>query len=343
MFETVLKSFYKRFVLSIVLALTGGFILEVIFKLQYRNFDLLHSHEWYIAALILTVLFTEVVFQLNRWLNRITPWKVNPQRRMLVQGITHIFVGLVIFSLLRLAYVYILSVKRFILLSDELLIAFYIIFAIIILNLIDFGVILINQWRYSLAEAEKYRKESAEFEFEMLQAQINPHFLFNSLNTLSSLVYEDADKSSEFIRKLSDVYRHVLEARQKDLISISEELNFISSFVFLLELRFDKKLHISIEIDQELLERKMAPLTLQMLIENAVKHNIVSDKKPLHVRVYNNDKYIIIENPLQPKAEKAKGNQMGLKNISNRYMALCGKAVIIDKDDQKFTVKVPII
>jgi sensor histidine kinase YesM len=343
MFETILKSFIKRFVLSIVLALTGGFILEVIFKLQYRNYDLLQSHEWYIAALILTVLFTEVVFQLNRWLNRITPWELNPQRRMLVQGITHIFVGLVIFSFLRLAYIYVLSVKSFILLSDELLIAFYIICAIVVLNLIDFGVILINQWRYSLAEAEKYKKESAEFEFEMLQAQINPHFLFNSLNTLSSLVYEDADKSSEFIRRLSDVYRHVLEARQKDLISISEELSFIKSFIFLLELRFDKKLSISIEIDQELFERKMAPLTLQMLIENAVKHNIVSDKRPLHVRVFNNDKYIIVENPLQPKTDKAKGNKMGLKNISNRYKALCGEDVVIVEDNEKFTVKVPVI
>jgi LytS/YehU family sensor histidine kinase len=139
------------------------------------------------------------------------------------------------------------------------------------------------------------------------------------------------------------VYRHVLEARQKDLISIAEELNFISSFIFLLELRFDKKLSISIEIDEKLLEKKIAPLTLQMLIENAVKHNIVSDRKPLHVRVFNNDKYIIVENPLQPKADKAKGNKMGLKNISNRYRALCGEEIVIIKDDHNFTVKVPVI
>ncbi len=192
------------------------------------------------------------------------------------------------------------------------------------------------QWRTQL-EAE------SEARVQALQARIRPHFLFNSLNTLSSLVYEDSDRSAEFIRKLSDVYRHVLETRQKELIKISEELHFIESYIFLLELRFDKKLIIEVNLEGDLMDRKIAPLSLQMLIENAVKHNIVSDKKPLNIKVYNNDKYIIVENPVQPKASKEKGSQMGLRNISSRYKALCGEEIIINDENNKFTVKVPII
>lgn len=343
MFDTLLHKFVKRLALSLAMALSGGLILEVVFKLRYRNYDILQSYEWYLSAVILTVLFTEIVFLLNGWLNRVAAWRQNPQKRMIIQGLTHMVIGLLVFSGLRLLYVFLFSSRTFILLSDELLIASYIIGAVIVLNLIDFGAILINQWRYSLAEAEKYKKESAEFEFEMLQAQINPHFLFNSLNTLSSLVYEDADRSAEFIRKLSDVYRHVLESRHKDLITIKEELSFIQSFVFLLELRFDKKLKVNISILPDTMDRRIAPLTLQMLIENAVKHNIVSARKPLEVRVYSDKQHIIVENELQPKMERVNGNRMGLKNIENRYLALCGQGIDIRNEDQKFTVKVPLI
>jgi LytS/YehU family sensor histidine kinase len=248
-----------------------------------------------------------------------------------------------VFTGFRLIYVYLVSKKQFLLLSDELTIAIFVLSIVIIINFIDFGIILLRQWRDSLAMAEKYKKESAEFEFEMLQSQINPHFLFNSLNTLSSLVYDNADRSAEFIRKLSDVYRHVLDSRQKELIKISEELSFIESFNFLLQLRFEKKLNIELMLEDELQEKEIAPLTLQLLIENAVKHNIVSDKKPLNIKIYNDDKYIIVENPVQLKTVKEKSNQMGLRNISSRYKALCGKEVIIREENNTFIVKVPII
>ena len=343
MFKIVLNKFSKRLVFAFLLALTGGILLEVVFKLQYRNFLVLQSLEWYVGAIGLVILFTEIVNQLNKWLDRIAGWEKRPVYRLNIQILTYWLAGLLVFTGLRLIYVYIFSTQKFILLTDEITIAVFVICVILILNIFDFGIVLLNQWRYSLAQAEKYKKESAEFEFEMLQAQINPHFLFNSLNTLSSLVYEDSDKSAEFIRKLSDVYRHVLESRHKELINISEELYFIESYIFLLELRFDKKLTIEVSLKEKLMDRKIAPLTLQMLIENAVKHNIVSDKKPLNIKVYNNDKYIIVENPLQPKAIKEKGSQMGLRNISSRYKALCGEEIIINDENNKFTVKVPII
>lgn len=343
MFEIVLNKFAKRLGFALILGLAGAILLEIIFKLQYRNLELFQSLQWYLAAIALAILFTETIFRLNKWLDSFARWEHRPVYRLNLQIITYILAGLLVFTGLRLAWVFVLSTRQFILLTDEITIAIFIICVVIILNIIDFGIVLMNQWRYSLLQAEKYKKESAEFEFEMLQAQINPHFLFNSLNTLSSLVYEDADRSAEFIRKLSDVYRHVLDNRQKELISIREELRFIESYIFLLELRFEKKLKIEMGIGDDVMDRKIAPLTLQMLIENAVKHNIVSAKRPLKIQVFNNEKYIIIENPLQPKAIKEQGSQMGLHNISSRYRALCGQEIIINDENDTFIVKVPII
>ena len=343
MFKIALNNFFKRLLVSVILGAAGGLLLEVVFRLQYRNYDLMQSYEWYLGAAVLTIIFTEIVHRLNKQFDRSIGWDKKPVLRLNIQLITYSIIALLIFNGLRLSFIILSSSRQFILLSDELTIAILVILLVIILNIVDFGVVLLNQWRFSLAEAEKYKKESAEFEFEMLQAQINPHFLFNSLNTLSSLVYEDADRSAEFIRKLSDVYRHVLDSRHKELIKIGEELTFTRSFIFLLEIRFDKKLTVELNVDDDIQERKIAPLSLQLLIENAVKHNIVSDKKPLKIRVYNDERYVIVENPLQLKKVREKGSRMGLRNISNRYKAICKEEILISDESNKFIVKVPII
>jgi len=343
MFEMVLNRFSKRLLSSILLALVGANLLEVVFKLQYRNYKIFHSFEWYFGAIILVLIFTEVLFHFRYRLDAAAAWNKQPVFRVFLQILIYWITALLVFTGLRLIYVYLATDLRFILFSDELTIALFILCVIIAMNIVDFGINLLRQWRDSLAEAEKYKKESAEFEFEMLQAQINPHFLFNSLNTLSSLVYENPDRSAEFIRKLSDVYRHVLDSRQKELIDIREELIFIKSYIFLLELRFENKLKIEVQIEESLMARKIAPLTLQLLVENAVKHNVVSDKMPLEIRIFNEDKYIIVKNPLQVKVVEEQRNQMGLRNIQSRYKALCGEKIIISDTEDIFMVKVPII
>jgi sensor histidine kinase YesM len=343
MFKIALNRFYKRLLFAVLLALAGGLLLEVVFRLQYRNYLLMQSWEWYIGAIVLTVMYVEIVSLFNKRFDSTLSWDKKPVYRLNMQILVHSLAALALFNGIRLLYVLLFSEQQFILLNDEITIAVFVLIVAIVLNIFDFALILLYQWRESLAEAEKYKKESAEFEFEMLQAQINPHFLFNSLNTLSSLVYEDADRSAEFIRKLSDVYRHVLESRHKDVISIEEEISFIRSYIFLLELRFGEKLTIDLNIEDEYLKRKILPLSLQLLIENAVKHNIVSQKRPLSISIYNDNRYIIVENPLQPKAVSKQGNRMGLKNISNRYRALSGEQIIVRIEDEQFSVKLPII
>jgi LytS/YehU family sensor histidine kinase len=176
----------------------------------------------------------------------------------------------------------------------------------------------------------------------MLQMQLNPHFLFNSLNVLSSLVYEDADKSALFIRKLSDVYRYVLENRERDLTHLSNELDFTRSYTFLLSIRFQDMINFDIDIEEHLFEWGIAPMTIQLLIENAVKHNIASSKDKLSIRLYSDKGWLIVENNIQKK-ESVEGSGMGLKNISNRYGFLTKKPVDIYEDKEVFRVKIPLL
>jgi LytS/YehU family sensor histidine kinase len=199
-----------------------------------------------------------------------------------------------------------------------------------------------ERYRKSLAEVERFRKENAEYQFEMLKLQLNPHFLFNSLNTLSSLVHEDRDNAAEFIRRLSDVYRYVLQNRSKELVTLKEEMDFIRAFAFLQELRFRGMIFFHIDIKNDVLERRIAPMTLQLLIENAVKHNVASMKTPLNIKIISLENRISVVNNIQLKNEFP-GTGVGLKNISSRYAFLSDRKVEIIKDEHKFEVIVPLI
>jgi LytS/YehU family sensor histidine kinase len=231
---------------------------------------------------------------------------------------------------------------KLIILSDEMMILALVIILILGQNLLEFSFFLNERYRKSLAEVEKFRKENAEYQFEMLKLQLNPHFLFNSLNTLSSLVYEDASKASEFIRRLSDVYRYVLDNRNKELVTLKEEMDFIHSFSFLQGLRFQGMIDFRFEIDEKSLTRKIAPMTLQLLVENAVKHNVASSRKPLVISIQSDDTFISVMNNLQPKAEQP-GTGVGLKNITSRYAFLTEKKVDIKNENQIFKVVIPLI
>ncbi len=195
------------------------------------------------------------------------------------------------------------------------------------------------EWRRASQERENYRIESANFRFQALKNQVNPHFLFNSLNVLSSLVYDDQKKAVEFIRKLSEVYRYVLDRQEEELVLIGEELDFIKSFVFLQKIRFGESLSVSIEGKAN---GYIPPIALQILIENAIKHNIVSESKPLHVSVSLTKDSAIVENNIQEKLTKD-STGIGLANLKSRYEYLTDRKLIIENDDVRFRVVLPLL
>lgn len=195
------------------------------------------------------------------------------------------------------------------------------------------------------ARSDALQKQQLLSEVALLRTQVNPHFLFNSLSILSSLVHVDANLSEQFIEQLSRSYRYILEQKEQTLVTLRTELEFIRSYVFLLKIRFENKFDLQIDIPENLLDtHKIAPLTLQLLVENAVKHNRMSLKEPLVVSVsVENGQTLVVKNRLQPRSSTATSTGMGLQNISNRYALLTNRPVWAGETEEEFVVRVPLL
>ena len=200
----------------------------------------------------------------------------------------------------------------------------------------------------------KYRQESkfkeqkiiagtASAKFDALKNQLDPHFLFNSLNVLTSLIEENPQQAQKFTTSLSKVYRYVLEQKNKDLVSVDEELQFAKTYVRLLKMRFEDSIVFEIPEASQDPEAKIVPLSLQLLLENAVKHNVVTAAKPLHIKVFEENGGLVVHNNLQEKQTVKKSSGVGLRNIQQRYGILTDKTVEIEKTDVIFSVRLPIL
>jgi LytS/YehU family sensor histidine kinase len=191
-------------------------------------------------------------------------------------------------------------------------------------------------------DAEIAKKESIRAQYEALKNQVNPHFLFNSLNALTNLVYTDQDKAALFIKKMAEVYRYVLDTRDKELVDVNEELNFAESFIYLQQIRFGENLKVDYQIDSK--TGKVAPLAVQMLIENAIKHNEISAEHPLTITLLLKNDFISVVNSVRLKNNPLDQNSgVGLENIRKRYEFLTHIPVEIKKESGRFEVKIPIL
>lgn len=202
------------------------------------------------------------------------------------------------------------------------------------------------EWKKSVNKESTQQQIVAKTEtakFESLKNQLDPHFLFNSLNVLTSLIGENPAKAEKFTTKLSKVYRYVLEQRNKDLVPIIEELNFAKTYMQLLEMRFEDAVKFNIPDSISNNELKIVPLSLQLLLENAVKHNVVSSSKPLTIHIYEEEFYLIIENNINPKEAIGKSTKVGLQNIADRYGLITQKGVKIENNNKTFKVSLPLL
>ncbi|MEM6320924.1 MAG: histidine kinase [Bacteroidota bacterium] len=206
------------------------------------------------------------------------------------------------------------------------------------------GIYLYQQLKKSIQEKEQLQRENIQSQLEGLKNKVNPHFLFNSLNTLSYLIPEDADKSVKFVQKLSKVYRYILEMSDEKLIPLSKELDFLNSYIFLLKERFEDNLRVEIDLPKARLNDKIIPLSLQILFENAIKHNVISSSKPLTINVLIDDNgKLVVENNLQKKKQIKDSTKFGLENIKNRYRFFSNEAVDVLATPSSFTVSLPLI
>lgn len=193
-------------------------------------------------------------------------------------------------------------------------------------------------------EKEKLEKENIRSQFEALRQQLNPHFLFNSLNSLKSIIASNPKQAEEFIVQLASVYRYLLNHRSRDVVHLKEEISFIKSYIFLLKIRFEETLRVDLSIEKDLMESLIVPLTLQLLIENAVKHNVISSNQPLVIEIsIVDEQYIVIKNKIQPRLEVEGSSNFGLYNLNKQYSFIAEEEITIQKLNDTFIVKVPLI
>jgi hypothetical protein len=205
------------------------------------------------------------------------------------------------------------------------------------------SIYFMNELRASVEESENLKRESLSAQLNALRSQVNPHFLFNNLNTLCSLIPENPKHAVDFVQQLSKVYRHILEVKDEKSILLKDELDLLKAYTFLLKTRFDKNLDVTIDIPSEKLQKRIVPMSLQILMENAIKHNIVSADKPLHIDISTVNGSLVVSNNLQMKSQVNECTGIGLDNIRNRYKLISERPVNVTTNDNNFTVSIPLI
>ncbi|NER14137.1 histidine kinase [Leptobacterium flavescens] len=213
----------------------------------------------------------------------------------------------------------------------------------IIISIFFHAVYFYKELQKNKITEQKIIAGSASAQFDALKNQLDPHFLFNSLNVLTSLIDENPGAAQKFTTSLSKVYRYVLEQKNKELISVDEELKFARTYVSLLKMRFEDSILFEVPESVSNPEAKVVPLSLQLLLENAVKHNMVTPSKPLHIKIFEKGNALVIENNIQPKQVVKKSSGVGLRNIQQRYSLLTNRQVDIEKSGKSFTVSIPML
>ncbi len=327
---------------AISLIIHFSLIAGVFIDIDYGHHEERFSFGFVISQFVITFFTGFLIFLLNyRFYRPFHPqFKLKYRQVLLSLILTLAFVFVVIFLLSQLNRHFVFDVRshrhNMELLTRNLFCAAVV---LLIINILRF----INHKQTIELEVEKLRTQSVQSQFESLKNQMSPHFLFNSLTALNNLVEESPKTASIYINHLSQVLRYSLQSHKKQTVSVTEELNFIESYLFLLKIRYDDNLSIEINIDKDFYYYKIPPLTIQILIENAVKHNEISKNIPLLIQVLSTKSgTILVINKIQEKLTNEEGTGIGLTNLSKLFHLL-GEEITITKDKQEFRVEIPLI
>ncbi|HCZ35904.1 MAG TPA: histidine kinase [Cytophagales bacterium] len=295
----------------------------------------------FLVSIPIVFLSWEILRGISLFLDRVYPYGRNVAMRIIIQ----LALGTV-FGLISRILIYYYGEPNLPITVDQLFLtltwAGYILFPSIV-NMGFFIAYFIGKWKEELLKAERLEKEKTQVQFENLKNQLNPHFLFNALASLNSLILEDQQLASKFLQHLSKVYRYVLQHKEQNLVSLQTELDFIRNYTFLAETRFDKALSIQVVTRPEDLDKQLVPVTLQVLLENAFKHNVIEVARPLSIQVYTESNYLVVRNNIQVRKQVEDSNQQGLENLNKLYQYQAGKPIVIENTDAFFTIKVPLL
>ncbi len=295
----------------------------------------------------LLIVVTILLWIGNRWITKLFDWYFPWLKFGNKRFFSHLLVGIVYsLSIFNLAYlIFKLAftedppvAEQFILINT-----FGAIFIIPIFS-IYFSLYFLDYWQKSELEMEKFQKESMRSQLATLKSHLDPHFLFNNLNILSSLIDKDRDQSQEFLVRFAQVYRTMLLTKVEDLITVEEEMDFIGSYIYLIQTRFEENIVFDINIDEEANYSMLPPLTIQLLIENAVKHNIITEKRPLRISIKAKPQKLMVINSLYEKPEDLKTKSgTGIKNIKERYSYFSDGELKFEKTSDEYKVTLPLM
>ncbi|MBK6833819.1 MAG: histidine kinase [Bacteroidetes bacterium] len=335
--------------LKVVSKYTGIILVGIIISLlldvvTYAN-DPNHNKIYdYVAAILITFLVWEGNVLLDKMADKIVLWEKSPSKRLLMQFPLVVVYSAGIIFLSMLSYnKYVCSLPEA--MKEKFMMTSIVIGVLIsiILSTSSIGAQFFSKWKKSLVEVEHYKSETLQTQLQNLKNQINPHFLFNNLSVLSSLVYKDQDKAVSFISQLSKVYRYLLDNKETELVTLENELTFIKSYTFLLKIRFDESIQFNYEIADGAKILMLPPMALQILIENAIQHNECSSEYPLTVNIKADKNTLIISNNLRLRTNEEPGSKTGLKNIKERYSYFAERNIEIVSTSDTFEVSIPLL
>jgi len=293
-----------------------------------------------VFCLIFTIVLFETGLGLSQMLNKKSVWKKNTMPRFILQ----LLLQIVIVSILVVLFFTIDLPQKYG--YDDLLLRRALIFGIIFSILVTTGLTaeqLLLKWNESKLEAIENKKQALQAELNALKLQLDPHFLFNNLSTLTSLIEENQVTAVQYVTNLSAVYRYLLSYRNKNIVVLKTELDFIKEYLFLYQIRYGSSITIYIADNSDLLNKYIPPLTLQLLIENAIKHNSFSITAPLIIRISYEDQWIIVKNNKAPKFTKEPGEGIGLAHIDHSYKVLGAIPPEVYDLEDSFEVKIPLL
>lgn len=336
---------FKKHLFIVVLGSLLGFLIsfylvesETVETVSFSAFQI-------ILSCAIGVVVAYLVYVCSLFLDTFLPWRKYVETRLFV-GIISLFMlsFSLIFGVIYLFDYTMNDTLNFMAVYQPMLIKLAIILFILILIFEIIYFALYSYYSYTTLQIEAVKQERKQIELQLsaLKSQLSPHFLFNSLNTISSLVYKEKKRAQQFIRKLANMYQYTLKSYSEKLITLDEELTFVRDYLFLLETRFENKLSCTINVSETLLDTKVPPLAIQMLVENAVKHNQKDEENPLHITIESTKKHIEVQNNITEKPSNITSFNIGLKNINSRYLLLHTEGIIVS-NGASFSVKLPLI
>lgn len=296
----------------------------------------------------LLVIIWKIITGLGKYFDKRVPFTSNPSRRMILQVLSSILlVTPLLFAIVFLARPYLPSFA-----NDKFITLIIVILLVmtVLLNMMLAAFYFFNQWQKSIQEKAQLQVQTAEMERERsmlqyhhLKNQVNPHFLFNTFSSLDGLIQTNPELASDFVRHLSKVYRYVLEHKENEVVSLQTEVDFIQHYISLLEIRYKDYLKITMNISESGIEKGIVMVTLQMLIDNAIKHNSLHTENPLQISIWDEDGYLHIHNNKQMRKQIGTSNKHGLKQLKELYSYLTKQDVVIKDTDKEFEINLPLL